>query len=514
MNMIKKYISIGFLFLCLMYFISTLFIYPMNIGLDQAMYLYSGKLILAGQVPFVDFFDINPPPIMYLSAIVVWLSKLLEIHEILMFKFFLIVIILIFIYFLNQFFTKIYSGSKSLLLISLIFLAFSNHTIVGTIGQRDFLFTLGLILYLILRYYRLEFPGAIVSKSRSIFVAVFFSITMCFKPFFLFHFILTELYLYLNNRKKKLDIEIYFITAIQILYGIYLLTMQEPAWSNFWIHHVPNVYNYYSSFQFYQKMKFDLYIILPIISSFVFITLGFNFKLLGIYPRILFLNIIIASMNYYLQSKFFLYHLITIELLLFIVLFQLQHLKIFGKVTNIFLVFLFLVWQFSYYQKICIFYNFKDMGKYGEGRYSYLNDFLKKNTSAEDFILPLSSSVWIEYPTLNIMKLNNSSRYLFQYPLSFYGSQRYVNGKFLETLNNDKALADEDEYFSHLRQDIIKYQPKIIIYLENRIHKQNLPEYFPLGKYLEFKGILSFIKEHNYVLKEKSPDGFYFYIRN
>ena len=319
MNVIRKNSPHVFLFLCLSYCIFSLFIYPMNIGIDQAMYLHSGKLILAGQRPFVDFFDINPPVIMYLSAIVVWFSKIFSTHEILMFKIFLVVLILFFLHILNKFFQKLYGHTKSLFFVSLICLAFSNHTVVGTLGQRDFLFTLGLILYLLLRYFRLDSYNSSVSKLCSIFIAVIFSITTCFKPFFLFHFILTEMYIFLNNRKKKIDIEIYIIVILQALFGLYLLTLKEPALSNFWVKHVPSVYNYYSSFRFYPKYKFDLDDAILTMASFIFTILGFRFKNIGTYQRILFLNLIIASMNYFLQSKFFLYQIITIELILFLI---------------------------------------------------------------------------------------------------------------------------------------------------------------------------------------------------
>lgn len=42
---------------------------------NTAMYLSCGRLILDGKVPYIDFFDLNPPLIMYLSALPVWLSQ-------------------------------------------------------------------------------------------------------------------------------------------------------------------------------------------------------------------------------------------------------------------------------------------------------------------------------------------------------------------------------------------------------------------------------------------------------
>ena len=58
------------------YKLSFIFLHPLAISPDQALYLESGKLILQGRVPYLDFFDLNLPLIMYLNVIPVVVANL------------------------------------------------------------------------------------------------------------------------------------------------------------------------------------------------------------------------------------------------------------------------------------------------------------------------------------------------------------------------------------------------------------------------------------------------------
>jgi hypothetical protein len=52
---------------------------PAELQHDVAMYLQAGELLLRGQRPYVDFIDVNPPLIVYLSAIPAAVSALLRV---------------------------------------------------------------------------------------------------------------------------------------------------------------------------------------------------------------------------------------------------------------------------------------------------------------------------------------------------------------------------------------------------------------------------------------------------
>jgi hypothetical protein len=59
---------------------------PLSINWDNSMYLQYAQLLLQGQTPFVDFTDVNPPLIIYLSVLPVFISNLVNVHVIIIAK--------------------------------------------------------------------------------------------------------------------------------------------------------------------------------------------------------------------------------------------------------------------------------------------------------------------------------------------------------------------------------------------------------------------------------------------
>ena len=137
-------ISTIFLFICL-------FFQPSIVGFDQAMYLHAGKLVINGYKPFIDFFDINPPLIVYTSAVVSWFSHVLNIQDIIMFKIFILVYIFYFSISTFVFLNKHSTTAKILISTSFILL-FSFNAVIRVLGQRDQLFAMSLVLYLLSRW--------------------------------------------------------------------------------------------------------------------------------------------------------------------------------------------------------------------------------------------------------------------------------------------------------------------------------------------------------------------------
>ena len=55
---------------------------PLSTSVGSALYLQAGELLLEGQMPYVDFVDVNPPLIIYFSALWAGAAKLLGAHPI------------------------------------------------------------------------------------------------------------------------------------------------------------------------------------------------------------------------------------------------------------------------------------------------------------------------------------------------------------------------------------------------------------------------------------------------
>ena len=55
---------------------------PLALQHDQALYLECARRILAGERPYVDFFDINPPLVMYVNVPIAWAAQVLRLNPI------------------------------------------------------------------------------------------------------------------------------------------------------------------------------------------------------------------------------------------------------------------------------------------------------------------------------------------------------------------------------------------------------------------------------------------------
>ena len=59
---------------------ARLAIEPLALHHDPALYMECGIRLLGGQLPYDDFFDLNPPLIMYLNVPVAWVAELATVN--------------------------------------------------------------------------------------------------------------------------------------------------------------------------------------------------------------------------------------------------------------------------------------------------------------------------------------------------------------------------------------------------------------------------------------------------
>lgn len=65
------------------------------INLDSAGYVQAGQMLLEGQVPYVDFYDINPPWVMYVHVLPALASQWLAISPTLAFALFILLLLVL-----------------------------------------------------------------------------------------------------------------------------------------------------------------------------------------------------------------------------------------------------------------------------------------------------------------------------------------------------------------------------------------------------------------------------------
>lgn len=493
----------------------VLFFYKNFLAQDQSMYLYAGKLILEGKVPFKDFFDINPPLIMYFNAGIVYLSNLFQADAIVFFKtfvlfdyFFLISVSWLFIKRLfrpqkNDFI--VFSLAMSIMLMTMVFYYFW--------GQRDEMFTMALIPYLLLKCYRMfsdeeseRFPIHPLLLVPAIFLL---GITICFKPHFFLHFIAAEAIFFFFRKKSSsfFTVELISVIFIAFSYFGFLLIMPKPAFDYFWYKHIFEVSKYYHSFNLQPEDNFLDHSLLVV----VFLSIGLlSFKQIKFRlntTSFFLLQGLISFLVVAFQGRFFTYHFSTafiISVFLFIILFiqvRNQSRARFdkGALIGISLLFLSIMTYKGYRYLIHI--------RSTEIRFSaILNNTLGQFVQPGDCVLSFSSVPRVTYPAVNNLQLENCSRYLFQYKLSFFGSHRNQD-LTLKNLGKDKEafLQQEQAYFEEIKEDILKHRPKIIYYYMFPGSRQNMPYDFPLDQYIASYGLKKLI-EQTY---EKRTDGIF-----
>ncbi len=160
---------------------------PWAINHDVAMYLDCGRMLVRGMRPYVDFTDLNPPMIMYVSALPALLSSLLPVDLIFAFHF----LVLCFVFYsaisvafmLERPGTGFRSVEASIAgLVVILFSAGLMLTSYSDWGQREHLFMLGYLPFFLCRWNRWEERASGIKAS--LLFGFLAGISVCLKPHF------------------------------------------------------------------------------------------------------------------------------------------------------------------------------------------------------------------------------------------------------------------------------------------------------------------------------------------
>ncbi|MCP4002081.1 MAG: hypothetical protein GY727_14325 [Gammaproteobacteria bacterium] len=143
------------------------------VSVDSGIYLDSARALLAGARPYIDFVDINPPLAMYLHVPVVWLADILNTDSIAAYFVTVVAFILcsslVSFYLAKRILPADYRIAAFAIALTLIY---SLHNFDSSwFGQREQLFMLALLPYLLLRIARLHDVAVPVYLSIAIGIA-------------------------------------------------------------------------------------------------------------------------------------------------------------------------------------------------------------------------------------------------------------------------------------------------------------------------------------------------------
>lgn len=204
------------------------YIHATPLNHDCGLLLQEAELVLMGDLPYIDFVDVNPPLTQYLHVAPVWLSKLLGIGVPLGFRY--CVLILAFLsYFLFVRVLKIsdpHPGSSYVWVLSTQWI-FLNLIVFEHFGQREHLFVLGFVPWLYCRTAR--YGGTPPSLALAMACGLIFAPFVLLKPYFCVIVICAESFLLLRTRKTAalLSPEVYIPFAASVFYALYFLLMGQ-----------------------------------------------------------------------------------------------------------------------------------------------------------------------------------------------------------------------------------------------------------------------------------------------
>jgi hypothetical protein len=180
--------------LCIVHSIVAQLNDPLELNWDPAMYLHFAQMLLRGGIPYVDFVDINPPMIMYLSTIPAALAHLADLHVIVVFKLLLGVLSLVSMAMVIFILRRSILLDKNWPYLALVLLVIANIGMcVGReYGQREHIFLLTYLPFFFLRWRRWE--GDRTSTAFAVFIGCLASAGFCLKPYFLLMPLISELW--------------------------------------------------------------------------------------------------------------------------------------------------------------------------------------------------------------------------------------------------------------------------------------------------------------------------------
>lgn len=504
-NALEKSIFLYFFLI----FLLCITIQPLRIHHDAAILLETGQLLWEGQMPYIDFIELDPPMIMYFNAIPAGIANLISLNPIPVLLIFVTIMTFWCAIALKNILIKAnlnikdqdaYSLSIALLIFSLW--VYKNNDF----GQRDYLFIITFIPYLSSRYVRNE--SGYLSKFNAITAGVLCGICASFKQYYILVLITPEIYYFF--KKKSFNqifsyetISLALVMLIYLLHFFFLPTLMTKTYFSRWapllIHNYDTYDATFSDIWHFHKYSIAFLIVLSV-SSIIFIKF-YKTEIKKFLP-LLFFTFISCFSIYFIQHKGFSYQLIPAFGILAMML-GIAFIEIFAFFESI------TYFRKSIYFLICItlfvFIIFHIKPK------KYLSPFeqtILKYSKKNDRILFITTSINVAYPIIVQLDRLPGSRYLSSFPIAFFVKKE--SGEKISSYKNwDQLPENQKQFIEELLSDVNKFHPKII-FIDNNLGCQGCPKNFIIYPYLEHLGFINQILK-NYT-KVSSVNGYVIFV--
>jgi len=498
--------------------------FPYYVNDDSAMYLEIGKRLLDGQIPYVDYVEINFPLIHYLSVPPVLLARLLGANAyagFLIFMLTLAAVSAVGVYY----FTKTVEEKWPLLpegLAACIVLFSLYAYFAGDYGQREHIFLLAYLPFFILRWNR--WHDHRVDARLAVAVGILAALGVNLKPHYYLIFAAPELFWFFTNHRfnKFLQPEIYAFAAATMIYALHFFVV-PGMYHAFFLELVPSItggYSAYGSLTTVQLFTFWKYNITETIAALLFLVFPYRrvfridedgaiFSLI----RALALWALAAMVIYVVQAKGFFYHRLPIRISLLllgvIIAFflarylavprkRLQQIRLMQAMqAGVLIVLLTVIGR-----EVLVFRSVVPVFNT-----TTLNTMLDENSNPGDTILPVSTSLSY-YRAIVWTERRSTGTYIVATPIPF---------AFYDELDGQQIIVAADvplaaqAFLDTLTADIVTRQPELIA-LDNRETCYACPPGLNLFAYLDSVGFIGQVIDPGYTFVGEA-DGLAFYRR-
>lgn len=475
-----------------------IFLYPLRINHDVAIYLEIGDFLLEGKIPYVDYIEVNLPLIHYISAIPVFISRILLTNPI---KIFLPLVFLLTILCI----ASIHHSLRTLpprekVATWAITFGIAVFTLVAftlnDFGQREHIFLLLYFPYFFIRWNRWQ--DVEVNARVAILVGISAGFGVLLKPHFVIILAATELYWFVTRRdiKTMLSLELISLSFVGVLYLLHFLVIPTSMRTALFGEHLPSILRGYSAYG-YHRITSLVGCISPIILIIVvlfFVQRSDKAYQALINPLLIFT--VSAVVAYIVQRKGWIYHAYPALLGGFLLLsllgvrrFQsrvqvdqdgLSDLSPLSKLTN---------WdqRVGLTLLIVLYLTAFVIGKSNEQYLGYakIREIIEDNSNEDDEVIFISTSVLPASQVLLQTERKHGYRYFVAHPIAF-AFKDYTDA---EDVIGDSPLIPEEVkvYMDRLEEDILSNQPPLIF-----VHTMRpcfaCPSGFSLDLYLEAVG--------------------------
>lgn len=468
-------------------------------SIDPAMYLQAAEMLLQGKKPYVDFIDINPPLIIYLSSIPVLLAKCTGFNVIIAFKILLLGFVGLMSFCLRRALSasEIMSRKQSLAVVTLFIWVSALMVYVRAGGQREHLFMLAFVPYLFLRLGQLHSPIH-ESTVLSFFLSITCGIMACLKPHFIFIIVCLELSLAYTLKSKRTlrQREVLAFLTVCLIYVLHFLFLPSDIRHAFFSELVPFVSSHYSAFgktagdmlthRWYNWVGTVACIVLLFVS---------NAQLVAV-KRILAFVGLASVFIYFQQGKGWYYHFlpmfyfiaIAAPLIFSMIKADTNWVRRIAAATMTILIIIFLggmtyrLVRGMVDEKYLV--NAPD---YGATEVAML---IKTFSKVNDRVVIFSPSPLHSYPALLQLQRYPGTRYLFLFPVSFFNNPLYAdptgsyNYKSLDQLSPAEAT-----FVQQMRDDMLVSKPQLLVFTKFNNEFDFLPDNFNIFDYFVANGL-------------------------